>query len=222
MGSEMCIRDRPRLHDGTSQEGKKLFGSSAPGADAAEGASLLDLKAYGRERKGFQSTSRFDAHHGLEEHASVYTLQCFYRKRAERRNALAIKIARWYLYHDARYTHREMRKAEIAAAKKIQVFVKEVIRKTRLKISTRKKRAAAPYDFILFVNSRAFVSDRISWNSFDCKRVRHFCEMTIWARPNVASWRFLSQYRRRHARTNNTIEAPAQSLFSRCNRFQFL
>ena len=109
---------QPRLHDGTSQEGKKLFGSSAPGADAAEGASLLDLKAYGRERKGFQSTSRFDAHHGLEEHASVYTLQCFYRKRAERRNALAIKIARWYLYHDARYTHREMRKAEIAAAKK--------------------------------------------------------------------------------------------------------
>ena len=36
---------QPRLHDGTSQEGKKLFGSSAPGADAAEGASLLDLKA---------------------------------------------------------------------------------------------------------------------------------------------------------------------------------
>ena len=132
---------QPRLHDGTSQEGKKLFGSSAPGADAAEGASLLDLKAYGRERKGFQSTSRFDAHHGLEEHASVYTLQCFYRKRAERRNALAIKIARWYLYHDARYTHREMRKAEIAAAKKIQVFVKEVIRQTRLKINTRKKLA---------------------------------------------------------------------------------
>ena len=45
------------------------------------------------------------------------------------------------MYHDARYTHREMRKAEIAAAKKIQVFVKEVIRKTRLKINTRKKLA---------------------------------------------------------------------------------
>ena len=115
-----------------------LFFSTGRGRGG--GRFSVRLEGLWKGKKRLQSTSRFDAHHGLEEHASVYT-QCFYRKRAERRNALAIKIARWYLYHDARYTHREMRKAEIAAAKKIQVFVKEVIRKTRLKINTRKKLA---------------------------------------------------------------------------------
>lgn len=132
---------QPRLHDGTSLQGKRIFGSSAPGIHAAEGASLLDLKAYGRERKGFQSTGRWDAHHGSTEHASVYTLQCFYRKRAERRNALAIKLARWYRFHGARYAHREMRREEIAAARKIQVFVHAVLMRIRLRIRTRKRLA---------------------------------------------------------------------------------